>query len=259
MNQFIEILSYFIIYSFLGWVIESVYKTTYQKKFINSGFLHGPFCPIYGIGALIMFFCLRNFKGSPIIVFILGFIVLSIWEYLVGFLLEKLFNTKYWDYSDSKYNIHGRVCLLNSIFWGILGLIFIEFVHPFVQEKLALVAPNTILYSTIIISIYLVVDCIITVIKINNIDASINKLEEINVRIKEKLEEIKEIGKGTNINAVENAKVLLEDLKEKKNKIDKKLYKNVYRLKKAFPTMKSDKFTKILELKNELKRDKKHR
>ena len=120
----IKILTYFIIYSFLGWLLESVFKTILEKKIVNSGFLHGPFCPIYGIGAIIMYLGLNNFSKYPILVFILGFLILSIWEYIVGWGLEKLFNTKYWDYSKNKFNIKGRVCLMNSLFWGVLGMIF---------------------------------------------------------------------------------------------------------------------------------------
>ena len=99
MQVLFELITYFIIYSFLGWLIESVYKSIFEKKIINSGFLHGPFCPIYGMGAIIMYLILQDFKGNPLVIFILGFVVLSIWEYIVGVLLEKLFKTQYWDYS----------------------------------------------------------------------------------------------------------------------------------------------------------------
>ena len=84
----IKILTYFIIYSFLGWLLESAFKTILEKKIVNSGFLHGPFCPIYGIGAIIMYLGLNNFSEYPILVFILGFLILSIWEYIVGWGLE---------------------------------------------------------------------------------------------------------------------------------------------------------------------------
>ena len=125
-------ITYLILYSFAGWVLESVCKTIEQKKFVNSGFLHGPFCPIYGFGALIMLLCLNYLKESPIILFITAFFILSIWEYLVGVFLEKTFKTKYWDYSDHKFNFQGRICLTNSLAWGFLGIGFIEFINPFV-------------------------------------------------------------------------------------------------------------------------------
>lgn len=260
MKFILEVLTYFIIYSFLGWIIESAYKSILEKKLINSGFLHGPFCPIYGVGALIMFFSLKDFKGNMFIVFCLGFVVLSAWEYAVGVFLEKMFNTKYWDYSNYKYNLQGRVCLLNSMFWGILGVIFIEIIHPFIQNKVELIDNNIIIGIDIVISIYLIIDCIISIVKLNTMEANLNKLEELNSKIKDKLEEIKEKGKIPNANTyVENAKSMIDKLNKKKNRLNRQLYRNVYRLKKAFPTMQSDKISRILELKIELKRDRKNK
>ena len=91
----LKILTYFIIYSFLGWIMESVFRSIYEKKLINTGFLKGPFCPIYGIGAIIMILILNSFKSNMIVLFIISMLVLTIWEYIVGYLLEKIFKTKY--------------------------------------------------------------------------------------------------------------------------------------------------------------------
>lgn len=255
MNKIIMIFSYFIIYSFLGWLLESIYKTIYQKKLVNSGFLLGPVCPIYGVGALILYFVLKGFKGNAVIVFCLGFVVLSVWEYLVSIFLEKVFHTKYWDYSENKYNLQGRVCLKNSCFWGILGIVFIYLVHPFVKKNLLLIDYNVLIYIDFIILLVLLVDTVTTIIKLIKIESNLAKLEELNEKIKEKLQEIKSIGKSVSINTTtENAKDILEKLKIKRNRLNKRLYRNVYRLKKAFPTMKSDTISKILEIKNDLKR-----
>ena len=92
-------IAYFILYSFAGWLLESVSKSVIEKKFVNSGFLTGPLCPIYGCGAVIMMLCLSFLKDKPILLFFAAFFILSIWEYIVGVILEKLFKTKYWDYS----------------------------------------------------------------------------------------------------------------------------------------------------------------
>ena len=116
--EIIKIIFYFFLYSFLGWAMESTYLSFGQRRLINTGFLYGPFCPIYGFGAVVLYVLLIRLKGNPILIFIVGFLVLSVWEYFVGFLLEKLFKTKYWDYSENKFNINGRVCLLNSIYIG---------------------------------------------------------------------------------------------------------------------------------------------
>ena len=91
----LKILTYFILYSFLGWIMESVFRSICEKKLINTGFLKGPFCPIYGIGAIIMILILNSFKSNMIVLFIISMLVLTIWEYIVGYLLEKIFKTKY--------------------------------------------------------------------------------------------------------------------------------------------------------------------
>lgn len=101
--QLLELATYFIIYSFLGWVLESIFRSFCEKKIINTGFLRGPICPIYGCGAIIMILFLKNFSSSKILLFIMSIIFLSLWEYIVGVILEKLFKTKYWDYSDRSF------------------------------------------------------------------------------------------------------------------------------------------------------------
>ena len=126
-----KVILYFILYSFLGWCLESVYKTIIFKKPTNSGFLYGPFCPMYGIGAVIMLYASR-LSNNIFITFILAIIIFTIWEYLVAVILEKLFKTKYWDYSNIKFNFQGRICLKNSIYWGLLGVLLVFVIQPFI-------------------------------------------------------------------------------------------------------------------------------
>ena len=147
-----ELLTYFIIYSFLGWIMESVVRSIAEKKIINTGFLKGPICPIYGIGAVILIIFLESLKDTPVALFVVSMIVFTIWEYLVGVLLEKLFNTKYWDYSDQKYNYKGRICLTNSICWGFLGIMFVKYIHPFTQKCLSYINEELLSYVITTIS-----------------------------------------------------------------------------------------------------------
>lgn len=252
----VYVVAYFIIYSFFGWVMESVLKTVEQKKFVNSGFLYGAYCPIYGFGALIMLFALQQFKDNIIILFLISFFVLSIWEYIVGWLLEIIFKTKYWDYTTHKFNIHGRVCLLNSLFWGFLGVVFIHFLHPFIESKVNLIPNEILTYVVAILSVAMIVDLIISVIKLSNLQNKLNKINELNDLIKQKLSELKNAANTTN-----NIQEVVEELKHKQSIIKRKLIKQTIRLKKAFPTMKSDAIEKINEFltqkKNTLKRNKK--
>lgn len=243
-------LMYFIIYSFFGWTLESVLKTCMQRKPVNSGFLYGPLCPIYGIGALIMLAFLEKFKDNIILLFIIGFIVLSIWEYIVGLLLEKIFNTKYWDYSNNKFNIQGRVCLMNSIFWGILGVVFIHYIHPFINAQINKIPETALVLTTVIITVAIIIDLIITIVKITNIQTKIETLREITEKLKEQLEEIKQAEKNKSINK-EAVQTIIEDLKYKQTKIKRKLYRITNRLRKAFPTMKSEVIEKISEILNQ--------
>ena len=130
-------------------------------------------------------------QGKPILIFLAGFFVLSVWEYFVGFLLEKLFKTKYWDYSNNKFNINGRVCLLNSIYWGFLSVFFIEIWNPLVETQLTKIPNDIILYIDIILVAYIVVDMILSSIKASNLSKRIKKLIQLGENLKEKLEELK--------------------------------------------------------------------
>lgn len=247
MNLCINLLTYFLLYSFFGWCIESAYKSICEKRLVNSGFLYGPFCPIYGYGAIIMYIFLEDVSSKPFITFCLGFVVLSIWEYLVGVFLEKVFHRTYWDYSNNKFNLQGRVCLLNSIFWGVLGVLFIDVIHPFVTGVLSNIDQSLIIYCDIIIAIAFVVDTVASIMSNFSIAAKLKHVEELNTSIKEKLEEIKQKGKGVE----QSLQDTLEELKSKRAKIIRKSYKQILRLKRAFPSLKSEEFTKFLNEKKD--------
>lgn len=252
-TNWFEILTYFIIYSFLGWIMESVFRSICEKKIINTGFLRGPFCPIYGIGAIIMFIFLDSLEDNIIELFFVAVMLLTIWEYLVGVLLEKLFKTKYWDYSNHKFNFQGRICLTNSIYWGILGVIFVKYIHPFVQNVINRIDENLLKYVVSILSIVLLIDMITTIIKVKNIKSTLEKIEELNKEIKEKLKEIRALKKNQEKTiSTENIQEIVEKLKKKRNRTILHLYKNVYRLKKAFPAINTKEITEVLNKKIEI-------
>lgn len=255
----IDICSYFIIYAFMGWILETVYKTIYAKKFVNSGFLHGPFCPIYGIGALIMYIFLEIFKENQLILFIMAILILSIWEYIVGLLLEKIFNTKYWDYSDKKMNIQGRVCLFNSIVWGFLGLTFTYIIHPFITQEISKIPQNILQYLVLLIMFYILVDAIVTIFNVKNMDVKLRKLNELSDSLKEKLDELKLLKENVELKSIKLQEIqkVIDELKYKQTKLKRNLLRQTNRLRKAFPTMKSDKITEFLTQKIEIiKKDK---
>lgn len=246
----VKIIAYFIIYSFIGWLIESVFKSILQKKWVNSGFLNGPFCPIYGIGALIMFLCLNNLNDNIFLIFIVGFIVLSIWEYIVGVFLEKVFNRKYWDYTGNPLNIKGRVCLFNSIAWGVLAVLFIHYLHPFISSKIDMIPEKILITVVSILLAYIVGDTIQSTIKAKTLDKKLEKLKELNETIKEKLSELNNI-KVVKPEYSGNLQEIVEKLQEQQKKLKIKVLRQTTRLKKAFPTMKSEKITEFLNQKLE--------
>ena len=262
--SFLEIIIYFITYSFLGWVMESIFRSISEKKIINTGFLKGPFCPIYGVGAIIMLLFLKKFADNLAVLFIVSVVVLTIWEYLVGVLLEKLFHTKYWDYSKNKFNFQGRICLMNSIFWGVLGVVFVKYIHPAIESLGNQIDIKILTFIYAILGIIILVDMIVSIVKIKNIKTTLEKIEKLNDEIKQKLKELAEqsITKKANkeesqinnkIEILENIQVLIEQLKYKRNKTILHLYKNVYRLKKAFPAINTKEITEVLNKKVELK------
>ena len=247
------LLTYFLIYSILGWVMESVFRSVMEKRIINTGFLKGPICPIYGFGAIIMITILKNLENNIILLFIISLIILTIWEYIVGVLLEKIFHTKYWDYSDHKINFQGRICLSNSIYWGILGVVFVKFIHPFIQRIVGNTDINILYFVVTISSLVFMVDVITSVIKVKNIQSALRKIEELNNQIKEKLKEIKTEKTTEKLDITENIQKIVNDLNEKRNIIIIRLYRNVYRLKKAFPAIDTKEIREILNKKIELK------
>lgn len=164
MNEVVTLLAYFMVYAFIGWGLESTYKSILQKRIVNSGFLHGPICPIYGYGAMIMYLSLKDVTDNIFVLFAFGVIVLSVFEYIVGLFLEIVFKTKYWDYSNKKFNIHGRVCLLNSMYWGVLGIVFMKGIHPAVEHLVDLVPIMYVkIFDVLSISV-MFVDTVITTI-----------------------------------------------------------------------------------------------
>lgn len=162
-----RILAYFIIYSVVGYIIETIFgiitKGVWESR---QSFLYGPFCAIYGLGAAIMIIFLHKYSKNYTRLFIGGFIVGSIVEYLVSWIGEVLLGVKWWDYSDMPLNINGRICVYFSIFWGFLALYLIASFNPridrlinWIKNKLSVKALKTL---TISVTVLLLIDCIVT-------------------------------------------------------------------------------------------------
>lgn len=141
----------FIVYSITGWIIEVIATYPDTKCFVNRGFLIGPYCPIYGNCAIAMIFLLHNVT-NPILLFVLSILICSVGEYVTSYTMEKIFHARWWDYSKNKFNLNGRICLVNSLAFGVLGFLLIKFVNPFVVGLITNLSPTMInvLFYTIL-------------------------------------------------------------------------------------------------------------
>ena len=202
---------------------------------------------MYGIGAIIMI-ALGRISSNVIIIFIIGFLVFSIWEYIVAVILEKMFKTKYWDYSNIKFNIKERVCLKNSIYWGILGVLLIFVIQPIIENFTNAIPSNILVYINIILSLAIFIDAIITIFKIMIIDKKISEVFELGDTIKEKITELKN-SEAIEKTYKESMQNIVNELKIKQATLKFKIYKRILRLKKSFPEMHSENISKFMKQK----------
>ncbi len=152
----------FIIYSCMGWIIEVIGKLIEKHRFINRGFLIGPYCPIYGWGCLTMILLLNKYLDEPVILFFMAILICSFLEYFTSYFMEKLFNARWWDYSKRKFNINGRICLETMIPFGILGCLILYIVNPFIINILDKVPSNLLYVLALFLFIIYVIDNIIS-------------------------------------------------------------------------------------------------
>lgn len=137
-----HIVSWFIVYSFLGWVWESCYVSVCQRRWVNRGFINGPFVTIYGVGAVTIYVLLRPLAGNPAALYLGGVAAATCLEYVTGVLMEAAFHTNWWDYSDKKFNFQGKICLGSSVAWGFFTLLLFYVLHPWISRAVDLVPQN---------------------------------------------------------------------------------------------------------------------
>jgi uncharacterized membrane protein len=170
MNSLGSIIIIFSIYSFLGWILETMHASLRDKQFVNRGFLNGCFCPIYGLGAIITLnifsfvnFNSYSFEVNMIIKFFLVILFITILEFYTGYILEKVFNCKWWDYSEYKDNIRGYVCIRYSALWGLLAIILIYFINPIINNFVISIPNNFIIYLSTFLILYFILDTMTSV------------------------------------------------------------------------------------------------
>lgn len=174
MQELAYIFIIFIFYSCFGWVMETCLGVYDNKKFINRGFLIGPYCPIYGIGASLAIILLSNFKDSLLLVFIISFVGGAILEYSISYIMEKLFKARWWDYSHLPLNLNGRICFSNCLLFGIGGVLII-LCNSYIQASMHNISTNIFNPISFVIFIFFIVDIILSYLIINSLKLTILK------------------------------------------------------------------------------------
>ena len=189
----------FIIYSFLGWIMEITLCSITEKKLVDRGFLIGPICPIYGCGAVLITLALTSYKDDWIIVFCLAVILCGILEYFTSWAMEKLFHARWWDYSNYKFNINGRICLETMIPFGLLGLAIIYVLNPFFYNLLNQIPESIVTIISIILLVILIVDAILSFNVISKVTKAVKNVSKENRKdnTNEITEKVKEILRKT--------------------------------------------------------------
>lgn len=265
-------LSLFLIYSFLGWCVEVSFAALTSGRFVNRGFLNGPLCPIYGFGVVLVLYCLDPLKEHLLPLFFGSMVLTSLLEWITGFLLEKLFHQRWWDYSNEPFHLGGYICLRFSILWGLACVFVVRLVHPTVNLLLRMV-PTAVGWLVLAVSaLLLLVDLLATVSAVNRLNRRLTQIDEFAAKIREASDELGEnlaervleaAERGTDLREeldirkarmqVQSARrraELLAELTEKKARLQAALDTDSFvqhRLMKAFPGMRSTDHAQALE------------
>ncbi len=166
-----------ILYSFLGWLWESSYVSVLEKKLVNRGFVTGPVCTIYGVGALFVYLLLRPLTGRWVLLFFGGALLATVLEYVTALVMETLFHTSWWDYTEQRFNYKGRICLGSSLAWGGATLLLFAVLQPFMTFVVGLYPVFTGKIAVCIVSILYVIDFVFAVIAAVDLSKQLEKMD----------------------------------------------------------------------------------
>ena len=247
----------FILFSFIGWISEVIYVgVTSAHKFVNRGFLHGPICPVYGFGGVVILILPPSLYATWIPLFLASMILCTTVEYFVSWLMEKLFHTRWWDYSHYKIQLNGRICLLNSILFGFLGVVVIHFVYPLMIDLLNSLGQKVINVSGVIILAVLSVDIFFTVRKLVDFANVMKKLKELGETLNSHYGQEEWFKKGSFIDMINS---VIERADNRKEEFSQKILEKIDKVQnlrlpsvelfiKKFPSIKSTKYKDELNM-----------
>lgn len=214
---------WFLFYSCSGWIYESILCSITDKKLVNRGFLNGPVCPVYGVGAIVILVCIKDNSSSYLQLFITGAVLACTVEYITSVLLEKLFHAKWWDYSRYKFNIHGRICLLGAVVFGTFAVVLIKFINPLIVGYTELISNKLLIIIAVSGAIVIITDLVFTVIHLLSLNGRLNEIQEaINKHYKDNegrknsgvLSKLNSIEfKGSDDEEIDSIKQILNDIK----------------------------------------------
>ena len=239
-----EILWYFMIYSVIGWMIEVSYHAITLGKVVNRGFLNGPLCPVYGSGVLMVLFVLyainRLFNlntnigtAHTFMLFIIGITFATLVEFIAGFLLDKIFHARWWDYSDRRFNLNGYICLEFSIIWGLAIAFVLRIIQPSFEGFVTIIPKFIGIIILIIVYLTFLSDVVITILTVLKLNKELEKMEELQKSISKLSEDMSELIGNSTLKAVdkieeehreveEKKEVLLEAIQDKKYEYESK-------------------------------------
>ncbi len=204
----------FFIYAFLGWCTEVSYAALVTGKFVNRGFLNGPVCPVYGFGVVIVLTCLTPLEENLLLLFLGSVALTSALEWLTGFVLEKLFHQRWWDYSEEPFNLSGYICLRFSIAWGFACLFVVKLLHPTVLLLIRLIPKTLGVVLLALLGAVMAVDLAATVSSVIKLNRRLAQIDELAAKIKEASNEFGENLAERVLDAAERGADWKEDLDE---------------------------------------------
>lgn len=173
-------LFFFYFYCFLGWIWETCYVSVLKAKWVNRGFMRGPFLPIYGSGAIVVLIFTLPFRTSPGLVFVVGMVSATILEYFTGVAMEQMFHVRYWDYSNQRLNLNGHICVTSSLAWGMFSVILTLYGHTPVERLVSRMSINTLEVIVFVLTVYISIDMAESVREAINLKEVLLSLEENN-------------------------------------------------------------------------------
>lgn len=217
----------FLTYAFLGWCMEVICKWIQYKRFINRDFLIGPYCPIYGWGALAITILLKRYTDDVVALFVMAVVICSVIEYFTSYFMEKKYHARWWDYSDKKFNINGRICLETMVPFGILGVIIMYVTNPFFMGIYNAIPETALHIIAGVLFVAFIIDNMVSSKVISSIHLEEEKIAdnteeittEISNRLKQLIKEKSYLHKRL-VNAYPNFK--LEQLEKMKARLQKR-------------------------------------